>query len=164
MVWKAIESITPMMLAICCELSVICCMVSTTRPTTSRPSPAVLDASLASALACRALSAFCFTVAVNCSMLAAVSSSEAACCSVREERSALPPAICWAPTRIELLPSRTLPTILARLSCMSRMAASSWPTSLRERISIGCDRSALARRCRWPAASASGWTITRCRP
>ncbi len=33
-----------------------------------------------------ALSAFCFTVAVSCSMLAAVSSSAEACCSVREER------------------------------------------------------------------------------
>ena len=44
-------------------------------------------------LAYFALWEFCFTVDVNCSMLAAVSCSDAACSSVREDRSVLPAAI-----------------------------------------------------------------------
>ena len=47
----------------------------------------------ASWLACRALSAFCLTVAVSSSIEEAVSSSELACSSVRGDRSGLPAAI-----------------------------------------------------------------------
>ncbi|MOA35741.1 hypothetical protein D3C78_1572150 [compost metagenome] len=97
LVWKAIESITLMMLAICSELAAMPCMVSTTSATTARPLPTVSEASLASVLAVRALSAFCCTVEVICSMLAAVSCNEAACCSVRDDKSTLPRVMSWAP-------------------------------------------------------------------
>ena len=97
LVWKAIPSITLIMSAIFFELSAISCIVFTTPSTTLPPCWAVSEALCASCEAWRALSAFCFTVAVSCSMLAAVSSSADACCSVREERSVLPAAISRVP-------------------------------------------------------------------
>ena len=93
LVWKAIPSITPMMSAILRELSVMPSMVCTTWLTTLPPWIATSEADSASWLAWRALSAFCLTVAVSCSMAEAVSSSEPACCSVRPDRSRLPLAI-----------------------------------------------------------------------
>ncbi|MCY1403126.1 hypothetical protein D9M71_182930 [compost metagenome] len=90
LVWKAIESMTLMISVILRDVAVICPMVPTTCPITSPLSRTVLDASPASWLACRALPAFCCTVAVSSSMLAAVCCSEAACCSVREDNSSLP--------------------------------------------------------------------------
>ncbi|MNN35841.1 hypothetical protein D3C81_1497060 [compost metagenome] len=139
------------MLAICCELSVICCMVSTTRPTTSRPSPAVLDASLASALACRALSAFCFTVAVNCSMLAAVSWSDAACCSVRDDKSRLPAAICPVAVPMASVRSSTEPTVRISACCMPCRLLIIMPISSLARVSM--------LRCRSPPAMCSNSTM-----
>ena len=97
LVWKAMPSITLIISAIFCELVEISRIVCTTLSTTLPPRCAVSEALNARWLAWRAFSAFCFTVAVSCSMLAAVSSSEAACCSVREERSLLPVAISLAP-------------------------------------------------------------------
>ena len=79
--------------AIFFELPEILVMVFTTPLTSSPPLRALPEASAASWLAWWAFSAFCFTVAVNCSMLAAVCSSAAACCSVREERSVFPAEI-----------------------------------------------------------------------
>ncbi|MGF6919262.1 hypothetical protein OKW41_005135 [Paraburkholderia sp. UCT70] len=67
----------------------------------------ISDAFSASALACRALSAFCLIVEVNSSMLDAVSSSVAACCSVRVDRSALPLAISRTPCAIAAVSWRT---------------------------------------------------------
>nr|WP_317615387.1 hypothetical protein [Halomonas elongata] len=66
-------------------------------PTTWPPCSAVREASAASWLACWAFSAFCPTVEDSSSMLDAVSSREAACCSVRDERSLLPLAMLWVP-------------------------------------------------------------------
>ena len=91
-------------------------------------------------------------------MLVAVSSRDAACCSVREDRSVLPRAISELPTKIELLLLRTLETMPDRLSCMSRMAANSLPISLRPGTWIRWDRSARAIRCRFSTASCSGAT------
>ncbi len=61
-------SITPMMSAIRRLRASFARIVSTTSPTTWPPLTATTEALSASALACCALSAFCFTVAVNSSM------------------------------------------------------------------------------------------------
>ncbi len=86
-------SITVMICDTLPELSEIDFIDSTTWSTTLPPRTATSHALVASMLACFALSVFCRTVEVNCSMLAAVSSSEAACSSVRCDRSRLPWAI-----------------------------------------------------------------------
>jgi hypothetical protein len=75
-------------------------------------------------LAWRVFSVFCLTVAVSSSIEEAVSSSEPACCSVREDRSILPAAISVAAVTMESAPLRTWPTISARLSRMPWMANS----------------------------------------
>ncbi|MDT4857544.1 hypothetical protein FQZ97_919720 [compost metagenome] len=93
LVWKAMPSITPMMSAMRRELSLMPFMVSTTLPTTLPPSIATFEAFSASSLALLALSAVWRTVEPSCSIEAAVSCSEEACCSVRVDRSALPCAI-----------------------------------------------------------------------
>ncbi len=69
---------TLMMSLIFLELSLMPFMVSTTWATTSPPWTATVLALCASLLACRALSAFCLTIELSCSMEAAVSSSELA--------------------------------------------------------------------------------------
>ncbi len=51
-------------------------------------------------------------------MLAAVSSREAACCSVREDRSALPEAICVEPVAMLSLLARTEPTTRLSAACI----------------------------------------------
>src|SRR5476649_221169 len=58
--------------------------------TTPLPRWATSAASPASLAACVALSAFCFTFAVISSMLDAVCTNAAACCSVRCDRSVFP--------------------------------------------------------------------------
>ncbi len=123
LVWNAMPSMMPMMSAIFAELSLMPCIVSTTRPTTALPFSATSDALAASVLACCALSAFCLTVEVSSSMLAAVSSSDAACCSVRWLRSVLPVAISFAAPPIAPLLSRTRLTVSVRRSFMSREGA-----------------------------------------
>ncbi len=52
-------------------------------------------------------------------MLAAVSSSDAACCSVREERSLLPAEISLAPVKMVSVLSRTVLTVRASACCIS---------------------------------------------
>ena len=82
---------TPMMSAILRELSLIGPWSRPPGPPRRRPSAATSDgATGASWLACRALSAFCFTVVVSSSIEAAVSSSAVACSSVRCDRSGCP--------------------------------------------------------------------------
>ncbi len=141
LVWNAIPSITPMMSAIFLLLSWMPAMVSTTRPTTSPPLTAMSEALTASVLACRALSAFCFTMPVSCSMLDAVSSSDEACCSVRCDRSALPAAICCVALAIASDPVRTWPTMPCRLSCIRCRASSMRPVSSARSTWIACVRS-----------------------
>ena len=82
-------------------------------------------------LASCAMPAFCFTVEASSSMLAAVCSSDAACCSVRLERSALPEEISRAPTWISSTPRRTEDTVRTKPSCMLLSAVSKAPISLR---------------------------------
>ncbi|MNW08033.1 hypothetical protein D3C71_2047440 [compost metagenome] len=82
-----------MMSTIWREALLISPIVATTSLTTSPPRLAISEAFTASALACRALSAFWRTMPVSSSMLDAVCSSAEACSSVRWERSVLPAEI-----------------------------------------------------------------------
>ena len=107
LVWKAMPSMVPMMSLILRLLSVICCMLVTTWLTTSPPRAAAWAAVPASWLAWRAVSADWLTVAVSCSMLAAVSSRLEAVCSVRADRSWLPLAISTDADETESTPWRT---------------------------------------------------------
>ncbi len=102
-------------------------IVSTTWPTSALPFRATAEASTDSVFACRALSAFCRTVTVSCSMVETVCCSEEACSSVREDRSTLPAAICAEPTEMALAAPRTAPTISARLRCMAAIDSSTLP-------------------------------------
>ncbi|CUJ36477.1 Uncharacterised protein [Achromobacter sp. 2789STDY5608633] len=128
------------------ELAEMPCMVLTTSATAEPPRSATSDALAASWLAWRALSAFCLTVEASCSIEAAVSSSEAACCSVRLDRSVLPAAISCEPVLISSTPRRTEDTVRVRLSCMRLSAANSWPISLVLRTSTRAVRSPPAMR------------------
>ncbi|CAB3855600.1 hypothetical protein LMG26842_03077 [Achromobacter dolens] len=112
------------------------CIVLTTSATAEPPRSATSDALAANWLAWRALSAFCLTVEANCSIEAAVSSSEAACCSVRLDRSVLPAEISREPTLISSTPRRTVATVRVRLSCMRLTAPNIWPISLVLRTSM----------------------------
>ena len=141
LVWKAMLLMTLVISAIFFELSEIPLMVLTTSSTSEPPRLAVVEATSASWLAWRALSAFSFTVAVSCSMLAAVSSSAAACSSVREERSLLPLEISVASRQIFSLPERIVLTASRRLSCMALSSVTSCPTQLRPNGSMGWLRS-----------------------
>ncbi|MNB94382.1 hypothetical protein D3C75_415330 [compost metagenome] len=129
--------ITLVISAIFCELTEIPVMVLTTFSTSIPPRLAEVEATSASWLASRALSAFSFTVAVSCSMLAAVSSRAAACSSVREERSLLPVEISVAPRQIFSLPERIVLTASRRLSCIALNSGTSCPTQLRPNGAIG---------------------------
>ncbi|MOA34094.1 hypothetical protein D3C78_1554420 [compost metagenome] len=68
------------------------------------------------------MSAFCCTVAVSSSMLAAVCAREAACCSVRADRSTLPLAICAEPLAMLSLLARTEPTKRVNEPCICCIA------------------------------------------
>ncbi len=143
LVWKAMPSITPMMSTIFFAESLIDPMVSITCDTTMPPCCAMEDASSASALAWRALSEFCLTADVSCSIEAAVSSSELACCSVREDKSRLPATIWLEPVAMVSVARRTSPTMPARPSRMRFMANSKLSLSP-GRITTGTDRSPAA--------------------
>ncbi len=104
-------------------------MVRTTSSTTSLPRVATLAACPASCAACEALSALCRTCEVISSMLEAVCTSAAACCSVRCDRSVLPAAISVAPTLMFSVPWRTRETISMRPVCIVCSACSRLPWS-----------------------------------
>ena len=144
LVWKAMLLITVVISAIFFELPEIPSIVVITSFTSAPPLLAVTEATSASSLAWLALSAFSFTVAVNSSMLAAVSSSAAACSSVREERSLLPVEISVAPRQMFSLPWRILLTASRRLSCIANSSGITWPTQLRPISSSGWLRSPCA--------------------
>lgn len=74
----------------------------------------------------------------------AVSSSEPACCSVREERSWLPAAICADAVAIASEPERIWLTVLARFSAIRFKAFCSWPISSSRSTTIGELRSPAA--------------------
>ena len=119
LVWNAMPSITPTMSSMRLESWAISRMVFTASRTACPPRCATSDAVEAIWLAWRAFSALLLTVESSCSMLAAVSSSEAACCSVRLDRSWLPAAISLDPIWISCTPARTACTVRTRLACMS---------------------------------------------
>ena len=163
LVWNAMESITPMMSEIFCDEALMPCMVSTTCATTSPPCTATVLALVASWLACWALSAFWRTVALSCSMDAAVSSSALAWLSVRADRSVLPWAICTLAVATLSDPLRTLRTTCVSCVRICCKASSNWPTSLvpwamGAPLTAGC-AAALPRA---PAAPGRGWPSTGC--
>ena len=159
LVWKAMESITPMMSAILWLESVMCCMLATTWPTTSPPRCAAWAAWPASRLAWRAVSADCVTVAVSSSMLAAVSSRLAAVCSVRADRSWLPVAIWLDAADTDSTPERTSPTTARRRAAMAESERSRWPSSSLRSSWMSAVRSPPAIWSARPTARSSG-TVT----
>ncbi len=129
LVWNAMPSMMPTMSAIFVELSWIESMFCTTSRTTWLPLLAMSEALLASVVARWAFCALSLTVSASSFMLDEVSSSEAACCSVRAERSRFPAAICLVAEAISSPPLRTLDTVLTRLTCILARPARSWPIS-----------------------------------
>ena len=125
-------------------LSVICCMLATTWPTTSPPRAAAWAAVPASWLAWRAVSADWVTVAVSCSMLAAVSSRLEAVCSVRADRSWLPLAISTDADDTESTPERTSVTTPRSCVDMADNERSIWPNSSLRVECSSCVRSPAA--------------------
>src|SRR3989344_3371256 len=146
LVWKAMESMTPVMSAILRELVVIWSMVVTTWDTTAPPRAATSAADEAKSLAWREDWALCCTVLVSSSMDEAVSSRLAAVCSVRWLRSWLPLAI--SELAVVMLPaaSCTWRTRPRKASCMRHMADTSWPTSSWFMAATSRERSPLAMR------------------
>ncbi len=69
-------------------------------------------------------SKFCRVVVASLVVEAAVSSSEAACSSVREDKSALPMAICAVAEAIDLAAALHLTDDVAQLVCMAAKAVS----------------------------------------
>src|SRR5260221_3948106 len=140
LVWKAIESITPMMSPILRELCWMLSIIVTTWSTASPPRLATAAAEVATSLAWPAFCAFWFTVAVISSMEAAVSSRLEACSSVREERSVLPAAICDDAVVTISAAWRTRSTMPAREPFISCIEPSSWPNSSWRPASISTSR------------------------
>ncbi len=106
-------SITPMMSTMRRDEALITAIVSTTSCTTLPPRAATSAAPPASWLAWRALVAVRCTVSARPFIDTAVSSSDAACCSVRCERSLLPCAISVAPTAMVSAANLIWPMIAA---------------------------------------------------
>jgi hypothetical protein len=127
LVWKAIESITPMMSEIFFELAWISPMVTTTSFTTWPPLTTPAFEVLARSLAWRAFSAFWRTVALSSSMAEEVSSRLEACSSVRLERSALPAAISCEAMLMASVASLMRPTTSRRRSMVVLVSSFSWP-------------------------------------
>ncbi len=136
LVWKAMPSIRPVISEILPELVLILSMVPTIACTASLPSCARLLALDASVLAWAAFSAVCLTVSVSCVMLDAVSSSEAACCSVRADRSTLPAAISCDATVTDSAEALMPRTVSASWRSILRRAISNSPNSPCESITI----------------------------
>ncbi|MNT01943.1 hypothetical protein D3C72_1364300 [compost metagenome] len=153
-------SITLMMSTILRDDSLIEPMVSTTSATTAPPRLAIPAAAMASWLAWRALSAFCLTVLVSSSIDEAVSSSEPACCSVRDDRSRLPAAISDEAVAMLSVPLRTWLTMPTRLLFILPRAVSSAPVSSFAVVATVCVRSPAAT----VSASASAWRSGRVMP
>ncbi|KAF1044958.1 MAG: hypothetical protein GAK34_02467 [Delftia tsuruhatensis] len=130
-------------------------MVATTWSTTEPPRSATEQAPEAIWLACWAFSAFWCTVAVSCSMEAAVSSSELAWRSVRCDRSTLPVAI--SPAERWMTPAVSWMRVTSWRSCslMRCTAAITLPSGAwAAPASPDCDRSPEAMRLAISAATA----------
>ena len=108
MVWKAISSMTPMIWLIWSDEPSMACMAWTASRTMTPEVSASPLAAWTTSEAWRAPDAVLFTVAVISSRAAAVSSSPAACCSVRRDRSSAAWLISPAPERMPaILPTTT---------------------------------------------------------
>ncbi|MNL29823.1 hypothetical protein D3C87_1515230 [compost metagenome] len=127
MVWKAISSITPVIWAICWAEVSISRMAVTVSSTTSPLRRALWRVASTISRARSAPSEAWRTVAVTCSRAAAVSSSEAACCSVRRDRS----SEAWLiSVVVERMPA-ALPMITVMVSSSRPMARLKSSRSLR---------------------------------
>ena len=122
-VWKAMSSITPMMLEILADDAVICSMARVVSAITAPPCSAVCVMTPAWLLAASALLALPATVCASCSTAAEVSSMVAACLPVRSERSLAPDRI--SPVATLRLPDVDLScrTMSARLSATALVSA-----------------------------------------
>ena len=107
------------------------------------------------------MSAFWRTVDVSSSIDDAVSSSEPACCSVRDDRSRLPLAISLAAPAISTLPLRTSVTSFASDAFMSFRASSICAASSLPRTSMRLVRSPAATVRATSTARFSGRTTER---
>ncbi len=161
LVWKAMPSITPMMLEMRELASRISPMVDTMRPTASPPSAAMPEAPLARLLAREALSELARTLPAICSIEAAVCCRLLACCSVRSLRSLLPWAICWDARTIAWIPSRTSPTRRESWPVMSPSARCRWPISSRRSTTMRALRSPWATEFAWSTHCCSGCRMLR---
>ena len=130
LVWKAISSITPMMLVISFDDFSIAPMALIALPTISPERSAFCRASITSLPASSARRLESATVWVISSRAAAVSSTEAACCSVRRDRSSAADFISPDPAAIALAFSR-IPRIA------SRRRAAVWLKSTRSCSRLG---------------------------
>ncbi len=157
-------SITLVMSAMRRDASAMPSMVETTWFTASRPRRATSLAVAASVLACCAASALWRTVAINSSMLAAISSRLEAVCSVRAERSVLPAAISALAPATEVLACRMPTTRPASRCCMPPRRSSRARTSSRlpaAAAGTGEVRSPSAMRSETEDARASGTRMER---
>ena len=122
LVWKAMSSMTRMMSEIFCEALSMRAIASTAWPAIAPPLCAACIASSAIAAAWREAWAEALTEAASSSVVAAVSSSEEACSSVRFDRSSAPMLISRAasPTSAEV--SWIVRTVGERRSTVSLIA------------------------------------------
>ncbi len=154
-------SMTWMMSTILRELPLMASMVCTTSLTTAPPRLAVDEASTARPLAECARSAFWRTVAVSCSMLAAVWASAETWASVRRDRSELPASISPADRPMESVDCLMRPTSSVSVSSMVPSAPSRRPKSPCSSVENSWLKSPAATvsaiRMAWP----SGCTIPR---
>src|SRR5471030_536260 len=112
-------------------------------------------------IAWRALSAFCLTVEVNSSIDDAVSSSELACCSVRDDKSRLPAAIWLDALAMLSVAPRTSKTNSTRPSFMLFSACNRRPVSSCESTTIWLRKSLPATATAMSTARPSGSTMPR---
>ena len=127
LVWKAMSSISPMMLEILPEDCVIRSIASLARCITAPPSAAVWLTSCAFLLACCARFALSDTVEASCSIAAEVSSIVADCLVVRSERSLAPERISPVAVFSAREVVRISPTISDSLSLTALVSLASWP-------------------------------------
>ncbi|MNQ90143.1 hypothetical protein D3C85_1054730 [compost metagenome] len=154
-------SMTAMMSTMRLDEALIWFMVCTTCATAAPPRCATSDAPPASWRAWSAFSLFCRTVDVSSIIEAAVSSSELACSSVREDRSILPLAISAEAMAMASVPVRTRPTMAARLPLIAFRARSRSPISSRLPSATTARKSPAATCWAMPTAAPSGSVMLR---
>jgi hypothetical protein len=155
LVWKAMESITPMMSAILRDEWLMPSMVITTCWKAAPPRSATPRADCASSPALRVASVLACTLSVSTDSDAAVCCKALAACSVRWLRSWLPWATSELATEIESAAWRTAPTMRSSDETKRLKAEASAPTS--SLLSTGMRRL----RSPWPSAISSSMRAAR---